>query len=131
MQCSESGLLRALVVDDQRDSVYLLGKLLSTLDCDVTTCQMPNKCVELAHRIHPHLVLLDLAMPVKNGFMVAEELLSAELPPFYMVALTGYGGEKVENSCKAARFNRYLLKPTSLDELRQVVEAARGMIRIG
>jgi CheY-like chemotaxis protein len=131
MECSESGRLRALVVDDQRDSVYLLGKLLSVLDCEVTTCQVSDECIGHAHRMHPHLVLLDLAMPDKNGFMVAEELLSAELPPFYMVALTGYGGEKVENSCKAARFNRYLLKPTSLDELRQVVESARGMIQIG
>jgi CheY-like chemotaxis protein len=87
MESPNSGQLRALVVDDPRDPTIVLGKLLEKLGCDVTTCQVASECIDHAHRTHPHLILLDIAMPRRNGFTLADELLNANLQQFYLVAL--------------------------------------------
>jgi CheY-like chemotaxis protein len=129
MEGSASGRLRALIVDDQRDSVHVLGKLMECLGCDGILCQSGFECVDHAHRTHPHLILLDIAMPQKSGVTVAEELLNADLPPFFLVAISGYGGAKIEESCKIGGFNRYIIKSAGIDQLREVVASAREMSR--
>jgi CheY-like chemotaxis protein len=128
MESPNTGAVRALVVDDQRDSAYVLGKLLEKLGCDVATCQGAAECVDHAHRVRPHLILLDIAMPQKNGFVVAEELLSAGLPPFYLVALSGYGGTKIIETCKVAGFDKHVLKPAGIDELRELIQSAKQFV---
>jgi CheY-like chemotaxis protein len=130
MESATSGLLRALTVDDQRDSVYLLGKLLETLGCEVTTCQVASDCTDHAHRTHPHLIVLDISMPGKNGFTLAEELLNANLPKFYLVALSGFGGPKIEAACKTAGFDKHLLKPAGIDDLRKLVQSTRQIAAV-
>jgi CheY-like chemotaxis protein len=117
--------LRVLVVDDSRDCVHILGALLKTLGCAVTTCSVATECVHFARLYHPHLIFLDIAMPQKNGFDVARELRNAELPPFYLVALTGYDGRATEERCEEAAFDRHLLKPIHIDQLREAIQSAK------
>ena len=122
--------VRVLVVDDSRDSIHVLGALLQTLGCAVTTCDMPSECVERARQARPHLILLDLAMPQKHGFDVAMELRQLELPPFYLVALTGYGGSTVEERCKVAGVDQHVLKPAGIDQLRELIRSARQVASV-
>ncbi len=69
-------------------------------------------------------------MPRKNGFVVAEELLTARLPPFYLVALTGYGGKQIVRACKFAGFDKHVLKPAGLEELHQLIHSAQQVAAV-
>lgn len=129
METSTPGKLRALIVDDNRDGLHVFGMLLQKLGCQITTCAAADDCLDHARRTHPHLILLDIAMPKKSGFTVAEELLQAiDLPRFYLVAVSGYGGAKFEETCKAAGFHRHLLKPASTRELRELIISAHAVL---
>jgi two-component system, chemotaxis family, CheB/CheR fusion protein len=125
MESPITGHPRALVVDDEPDSTLTLAEVLEMLGCDVYTCHDASECVDHAYRTHPHLILLDIVMPQKSGFVVADELLTARLPPFYLVALSGYGGTQFIGACKFAGFDKHLLKPAGIDELRELVKSAR------
>ncbi len=124
------GRLRALIVDDDRDTVFVLGRLMGILGCDVTTCQSSSECIGQEYRIHPQLIPLDIAMPQKNGFTVAEQLLNADLLPFYLAALSGYGGSKIEDACKAGGFRQHVLKPASTEGLRLLIESAKHFLDV-
>ena len=79
---------------------------------------------------HPHLIFLDIEMSHKNGFDVAKELRNADIPPFYLVALTGYGGRSIEERCGEVVFDRQLLKPINIDQLRDAVQSAKQMAAV-
>ncbi len=130
MESPTTGHLRALIVDDEPDPAVTLAEVLELLGCDVSMCHDGSECVDHAHRSHPHLILLDIAMPRKNGFVVAEELLTARLPPFYLVALTGYGGKQIVRACKFAGFDKHVLKPAGLEELHQLIHSAQQVAAV-
>ena len=74
--------------------------------------------VELAPRMSPDVVLLDLAMPGLDGFEVAALL--QEDPATRgsaLIALTGYGQERDRERTKAAGFCAHLVKPVTAERL--------------
>jgi two-component system, chemotaxis family, CheB/CheR fusion protein len=130
MESPITGHPRALIVDDEPDSMLTLAEVLEMLGCDVSTCHDASECIDHAYRTHPHLILLDIVMPQKSGFVVADELLTARLPPFYLGALSGYGGMQFIGACKFAGFDKHLLKPAGIDELRELVKSARHIASV-
>jgi two-component system, sensor histidine kinase and response regulator len=127
METPITGPVRALVIDDQNmDSINALDKLLESLGCDVTTCQVRSEGVVQAQRTSPHLILLDIVTG-KNGLDVAEDLQNADLPSFYLVALSEYGGKSLRECCNAVGFDKHILKPTCPDQLRELVVSARRL----
>jgi two-component system CheB/CheR fusion protein len=130
MESPTTGHLRALIVDDEPDAAVTLAEVLELLGCDVSICHDGSECADQAHSTHPHLILLDIAMPRKNGFMVAEELLTAKLPPFYLVALSGHGGPQIVSSCKFAGFDKHVLKPAGIDDLHELIRSAQQVAAV-
>ena len=130
MESPTTGHLRALIVDDEPDAAVTLAEVLELLGCDVSMCHDGSECADQAHRTHPHLILLDIAMPRKNGFMVAEELLTTKLPPFYLVALSGHGGPQIVSSCKFAGFDKHVLKPAGIGDLHELIHSAQQVAAV-
>lgn len=115
--------IHVLVVDDCRDSADALALLLKFLGCDVRTAYDGMTAVEEAERFRPELLLLDLGMPVVDGFAVARRIRqSPELSRALLVAHTGYGHYR--KRAGEVGFNGYLLKPAGLDCLRQILDWA-------
>jgi two-component system OmpR family response regulator len=127
MEIPMMGPIRALVIDDQQDSINALDKLLEYLGCDVTMCQISSESVDHAQRTSPQLILLDIGMPGKSGFDVAKDLRNADLSSFYLVALSDYGGAALRECCNTAGFDQHILKPTCSDQLRELVHSARKL----
>jgi two-component system, chemotaxis family, CheB/CheR fusion protein len=125
MESPNTGHLRALIVDDEPDFLLTLAEVLEILGCDVSTCYNASECVDHAHRTHPNLIILDISMPGMNGFAVADELLNAALPKFYLVALSGYGGTQFQEACKFAGFDKHVLKPAGIDDFQNLIQSAR------
>jgi DNA-binding response OmpR family regulator len=68
-----------LVVDDDNDSRTLLQMVLATSGYDVETAINGRDALDSARRRPPRLILLDLAMPVMDGFTFRSEQLRDEL----------------------------------------------------
>ncbi len=65
---------RIIIVDDDYDFLEELKDTLSLSGYDIVAVNDSTKVFDLAIKINPDLILLDLKMPVKSGFQVAEEL---------------------------------------------------------
>jgi CheY-like chemotaxis protein len=122
--------LRVLVVDDNRDSLLLLERLIGKSNCDVRTCADSKNAVHLAQEYEPHVIFLDIAMPGLDGFEVAEDLHELKLRDYLLVAITSYSDEAHRRECEASGFNVFLAKPTSADELSALISTAKQRFRI-
>jgi CheY-like chemotaxis protein len=118
--------LRVLVVDDHRDDLKMFGMWLELMQCEVRTCVDPEHCLQIAREFQPHLVFLDLAMPGMSGFEVAQRFRDAQLPPFLLVARTGYADARTKTECLQRGFNLVLPKPVDLDEMKRLLDTARN-----
>jgi CheY-like chemotaxis protein len=113
-----------LVVDDNRDSADSLAMLLRLVGHDVRTVHDGRQALVVAMTYQPDLVLLDIGLPGMDGFAVARHMRShPELAAVVLVALTGYGSEQDRCQSLAAGFNHHIVKPVSLDTLKDLLAA--------
>src|SRR5690606_34258518 len=97
---------RLLVVDDNVDAADTLGELLVTRGYQVRTANDGRRALELADSFHPQLAIVDLGMPVMDGYQVAQELTRSRDRPF-LIAVTGYGQDHDRERTRAAGFDRH------------------------
>ncbi len=82
-----------------------------------------REAVELAHELHPDVVLMDLVMPVMDGIS-ATAAIRRELPDVQVIALATFLDHHLASEVLRAGAIGYLLKDTDPDSLRQAVLAA-------
>ena len=114
---------RILVVDDNLTNATSLEKLLVALGQEVYIAHDGQQALEMARRHQPDVMLLDIGLPVMDGYEVArlcrEE---AELLQITLVAMTGYGKDEDRRRSQAAGFNAHLVKPVNLQDLKLLLE---------
>ena len=113
---------RFLVVDDNADLAASQAQLLRMLGHEVETANSGKEALSVAARWRPEVVLLDLGMPVMDGFKVAREMRRmAELDDTILIAQTGWGQEEDRRRTAAAGFDAHLAKPVDVEVLLQEV----------
>jgi signal transduction histidine kinase len=113
---------RILVVDDNRSHATSLGVLLRAIGQDVDEAYDGVTALELAHRHRPDVILLDIGLPVMDGYEVARRCRErSDLDRTMLVAMTGYGKEEDRRRSQEAGFNVHLVKPVNLDDLRMLL----------
>ena len=118
---------RILVVDDNVDAAEMLADSLQALGFDVRAVHDAASALSLAPGFGPHLAILDIGLPVIDGYELAERLRQIpELMRLPCVALTGYGQRHDHDRSRAAGFDAHLVKPVDLDELATLVQALTG-----
>jgi signal transduction histidine kinase len=119
--------VRVLVVDDNADAAHLLRDWLTSAGHDARVAHDGLAALDEIARFDPEVVLLDLGLPVMDGFEIAKKLSeSGALAHTALVAITGYGQPSDRARTAAAGFRAHLVKPVSLEEVgRLVVENAR------
>jgi len=121
------GVHTILVVDDNRDAAEVLANALSAAGYEVQVAFDGPSAIEIARAFMPDVALLDLGLPVMDGYELAGRLraLLAHRPTRF-IAITGYGQEVDRRRSRDAGFALHLVKPvdtsTILDGLRQVAE---------
>lgn len=120
--------MRVLVVENDRDTADTLALLLRLARCEARVCYDGQSALETANGFRPHLMLVDLGMPIMNGFEFAREVRErAELDDTMLAALTGYGDSEHRERAVAAGFDEYLLKPVPFTALSNFVERVRSI----
>jgi PAS domain S-box-containing protein len=120
------GGLRVLVIDDNRDSADSCTEVLRLLGNEVESAYDGASGIAAARRFHPHMILLDLAMPGMDGYQVRQRLLGqAGTADTYLVAMTGFGNEDDKKRTRDAGFDAHLTKPVELDALMSLLNEAR------
>jgi CheY-like chemotaxis protein len=112
----------ALVVDDHTDAAASLRELLTILGYDVEVAASGRAALAKARERPPQLVLLDIYMPLMNGYEVASRL--RQLPGMdraLLIAVTGSIDEEFMSRAQAASFNAFLTKPVDLELLEQIL----------
>ena len=114
--------LRVLVVDDNVDTVLSFSMLLRALGNEVHTAQDGMEAIQAALEYKPDAVLLDIGLPVLNGYEVARRIrLEPTLSHVVLIALTGYGQEADRQMALQAGFDHHLVKPARLEQLQKIL----------
>jgi PAS domain S-box-containing protein len=117
---------RVLIVDDSVDASESLAMLLAFEGHETHKAHDGADAVRTAERVRPDVVLMDIGLPVLNGYEACRRIRSqAWSAPITMVAITGWGQEEDREQSNSAGFDLHLVKPVDHDELLRVVRSAR------
>jgi CheY-like chemotaxis protein len=116
---------RVLVVDDNRDFADSLAAVLRLAGNEVCVTYDGLEAVGAAGMWRPDVVLLDIGLPLLNGYDTARRIrdtLGKRNP--LLVAITGWGQEEDRRRSRAAGFEHHLVKPIDPAELTTFLAAA-------
>jgi PAS domain S-box-containing protein len=111
---------RVLVVDDNVDAADSISVLLQLWGHDVRVVHSGAEALRLGRDFEPQVVLLDIGLPVMDGYEVARRLREEPATKGAMiVALTGYGQEEDRRRAAEAGFDHHLTKPVEPEALQE------------
>jgi CheY-like chemotaxis protein/two-component sensor histidine kinase len=113
---------RVLVADDNEDAVQSLALLLQIVGHEVETAYDGLAAVKAAETFRPHVVLLDIGMPILNGYDAARRIRAALGSDVRLIAMTGWGQEKDRQASREAGFDYHLVKPIDIQTVEQLIE---------
>ncbi|MFQ3648335.1 MAG: response regulator [Anaerolineae bacterium] len=112
-----------LVVEDEYDSIQMVSKILQHSGIAVEIAHNGLECLEALKRRLPTLIIMDLALPVMDGWETLHHIRSnpetAHLP---VVAITAYHSVNLEDDAYKAGFNAYMPKPLETQALVKHLE---------
>lgn len=118
-------VLKALIVEDERDTGELLAEIVRRRGLEPTLLLEGKPAVGWTHQHHPVLILLDLMLPDVDGFNICEELKldrQSNLIPIIMVTARDQHQDKVHGLLVGA--NSYLTKPFTVEQLNLAISQA-------
>jgi signal transduction histidine kinase/CheY-like chemotaxis protein len=123
-QAAELPRRKVLVVDDNRDAAASLGMLLKYLGAEVEIAGDGAAALSAIESYRPDVVLLDIGMPVMDGFEVARRIReNRSHDHIVLVALTGWGQAEDRNRTRAAGFDHHLVKPADIRTIQTLLGA--------
>jgi CheY-like chemotaxis protein len=116
---------RVLVVDDNEDAAEMLAGALVQIGYDVAIAHDGPSALERARAFDPDVALLDIGLPVIDGYELAEQLRTETdgRRHLSLVAVTGYGQDADRVRSDRAGFEQHLVKPIDLQQLAVVLES--------
>jgi DNA-binding response OmpR family regulator len=115
---------KVLIVDDDPDILVAVSAALKDTDVTLQTAADGNAAVSKAEEFAPDLVILDIMLPGKSGFLVLEKLRQGKPrgqgPRVIMI--TGNAGKRHRQYAEALGVDGYLNKPFRMDQLVEEAE---------
>src|SRR4051794_23780776 len=110
---------KVLLVDDDSDILTSMQAAFEPTGATIETANNGNKAVELAEKNQPDLVVLDMMLPGRSGFLVLEKI-KARNPKGskpHVIMITGNQGARHKMSAESLGVSEYLHKPVKMDKL--------------
>ena len=123
---SSQATLRILVVDDNRDTAHAEAMLLKMHGHEVTLAHDGRSALELIESVRPDAVLLDIGLPIINGYDVAMKVRELGFTKELLIAVSGYGQSDDRERSHKAGFDYHLVKPVDMRELLALLGSVRA-----
>ena len=121
---------RILIVDDEDDIREFIGYNLRREGYDISTASNGKEAVEIARTTLPHLILLDMMMPIMDGRQTCEAIRQIpELNDTIIVFLSAVQEEQCQIESYLAGADDYITKPVSMRILCSRVNAIMKRIK--
>jgi CheY-like chemotaxis protein/DNA-binding PadR family transcriptional regulator len=115
---------KILVVDDEAIIILQLERRLSAMGYTVAGMAASGKdAVDMARRIQPDLVLMDIVMPGKMNGIEAAKIITGELD-IPVVFVTSFADDTIIEKAKSVRPYGYIVKPFNVLEIKAAIEVA-------
>ncbi len=119
---------RVLIVDDQKDNRDLLIALLEPLGLELREAVNGQEALEVIEAWSPHAVLMDMRMPVMDGYEATRRIKATtkgRATP--VIAVTASAFDDAEREVLAAGVDNYVRKPFRPEEIFTVLEKCLGL----
>lgn len=113
---------RILVVDDDSEIIESLRYALNSRGYDVLVARDGNQGLSMAEREDPDLVILDMMMPKRSGFLVLEKLRRTRPVPIRVIMITANEGSRHKAYAEMLGVDDYIRKPFAMDRLLESVD---------
>ena len=119
-----SGMIKALLIDDDQKLGDLLKNYLKTFDIDLSVVNDPREGITTINDLDPDLLILDVMMPHINGFDLCKKIREESNKPIIILSARGESDDKVKGIDLGA--DDYLSKPF---EARELAARIHGLLR--
>ncbi|MCH2123922.1 MAG: response regulator [Pirellulaceae bacterium] len=117
---------RILLVDDDREIIDAMRYALESKGYDMLIARDGNQGLAMAEREDPDLVILDMMMPKRSGFLVLEKLRRSRPVPVRIIMITANEGSRHKAYAEMLGVDDYIRKPFAMDRLLESVHRLLG-----
>ena len=117
-----AGTKRVLLVDDDPEIIDAIRYALEAKGFQIFIARDGNQGLAMAEREDPDLVILDMMMPKRSGFLVLEKLRRTREVPVRVIMITANEGSRHKAYAEMLGVDDYLRKPFAMDKLVDSVQ---------
>ncbi len=117
---------RILLVDDDREIIESMRFALAAAGYEIFVARDGNQGLALAERENPDLVILDMMMPKRSGFLVLEKLRRTRPVPIKIIMVTANEGSRHKAYAETLGVDDYIRKPFAMGRLLDSVDRLLG-----
>ena len=108
---------RVLLVDDDTEIVESMRTVLESRGYEILVARDGNQGLMMAEKDDPDLVVLDMMMPKRSGFLVLEKLRRSRPVPMKVIMITANEGSRHKAYAEMLGVDDYIRKPFAMDRL--------------
>jgi len=116
-----------LLVDDDHEIVESMRTVLENKGYRILVARDGNSGLMVAERENPDLIILDMMMPKKSGFLVLEKLKSRPGGLIHTIMITGNEGSRHRAYAEMLGVRDYIRKPFAMEKLVRAIERVMGL----
>ncbi|RLS71060.1 MAG: response regulator [Planctomycetota bacterium] len=113
---------RILLVDDDAEIVESMRTVLESRGYQILVARDGNQGLVVAEGEEPDLVVLDMMMPKRSGFLVLEKLRRSRPNPMRVIMITANEGSRHKAYAEMLGVDDYIRKPFAMDRLLESVD---------
>ena len=117
---------RVLLVDDDVEILESMRTVLESRGYEILVARDGNQGLVMAEQEDPDLVVLDMMMPKRSGFLVLEKLRRSRSVPVRVIMITANEGSRHKAYAEMLGVDDYIRKPFAMDRLLDSVDRLLG-----
>jgi len=111
-----------LIVEDNPDNMFTVKEILNTMSIGYEQAENGREAVDMAKRIKPTLILMDIQLPVMSGLDATREIRNAdEVSKTPIIAMTAKAMKGDKEEILAAGCDAYISKPLAAEEIMELI----------
>jgi len=118
---AKSDAKKVLIVDDDPEIIESVRYALDGAGHEVVVARDGNQALALFERENPDLMILDMMMPKRSGFLVLERIRRSRDTPLPVIMITGNEGSRHKAYAELLGVSDYIRKPFPMNRLLESV----------